>query len=128
MGIMNLVKGDRVDAKARVLKASVIAPTDPFNYLLLSSILNDEYQEKGLHYKGMPDGAAKDAELKTVLALLDQVIDAYAHTIALSEGNERLQSMRQQYLQDIEAYYKYRHNNSAEGMQQLIDKYKVPAK
>ena len=128
MGIMNLVKGDRAEAKARLLKAAAISPTDPFNFLLLAGILNDEYQEKGVHYRGMPEGAGKDAELKTVLALLDQVIDAYAHTIALSEGNERLQSMRQQYLQDLEAYYKYRHNNSTEGMQQLIEKYKAPAK
>lgn len=128
MGVLNLVKGDRAEAKGRLTKAAAISPTDPFNYLLLAGILNDEYQEKGLHYKGMPDGPAKTDELKAVIALLDQVIDAYAHTIALAEGNERLAPMRQQYLQDLEAYYKYRHNNSTEGMQQLIDKYKVAAK
>jgi len=27
---------------------------------------------------------------------------------------------------DLTSYYKYRHNNSVEGMQQLIDKYKTP--
>ena len=128
MGILNLVKGDRAEAKARLEKAAAISPTDPFNYLLLAGILNEEYQEKGTRYKGMPAGPAKDAELKTVLAFLDQVIDAYAHTIAVAEGNAALQPIRQQYLQDLEAYYKYRHNNSTEGMQQLIDKYKAPAK
>ena len=128
MGILNLVKGDRAEAKARLEKAAAISPTDPFNYLLLAGILNEDYQAKATRYKGMPAGPAKDAELKTVLAFLDQVIDAYAHTIALAEGNAPLQPIRQQYLQDLEAYYKYRHNNSTEGMQQLIDKYKVPAK
>ena len=63
-----------------------------------------------------------------MLASLDLVIDAYAHMIALAEGNERMASVRQQYLQDLEAYYKYRHHNSTEGMQQLIDKYKTPGK
>jgi hypothetical protein len=128
MGLLNLVKGDRGEAKVRLAKAEEIAPADPFNYLLLAGILNEEYQEGAKHYKGMPDGPAKDEELKKVLVVLDQVIDAYAHTIALSEGNDRLQPVRQQYLQDLESYYKYRHNNSTEGMQQLIDKYKVPAK
>ena len=52
----------------------------------------------------------------------------YARAIALSEGNAALAAVRQQYLQDLEAYYKYRHNNSTEGMQQLIDKYKVTPK
>lgn len=128
MGLLFFVKGDRGEAKIRLAKASEIAPTDPFNYLLLSSVLYDEYQEKGKHYRGMPDGPARDAELKTVLASLDQVIDSYAHTIALSEGNAALQQVRQQYLQELESYYKFRHNNSTEGMQQLIDKYKVPAR
>jgi hypothetical protein len=128
MGILNLVKGDRGEARVRLTKAAEIAPTDPFNYLLLAGILNEEYQEGGNHYKGMPAGPAKDEELKKVLASLDQVIDAYAHTIALSEGNATLQPVRQQYLQDLESYYKYRHNNSTAGMQQLIDKYKVAAK
>jgi hypothetical protein len=128
MGLLNFVKGDRAEAKVRFNKAAAAAPADPFNYLLLAGILNDEYQDGAVRYKNMPAGPAKDEELKKLLALLDQVIDTYAHMIALAEGNERLQPIRQQYLQDLEAYYKYRHNSSTEGMQQLIDKYKLPAK
>ena len=95
---------------------------------MLSAILNDEYQVEAQNYKGMPAGPAKEAELKKTQTMLDNVIEAYAKTIALSEGNSALQQVRQQYLQDLEAYYRYRHNNSTEGMQQLIDKYKAPAK
>lgn len=128
MGLLNIVKGDSGEARVRLTKAAEIAPADPFNYLLLAGILNEEYQDGAKRYQGMPDGPAKDQELKRILALLDQVIDAYAHMIALSEGNARLQAVRQQFLQDLEAYYKYRHNNSTAGMQQLIDKYKIAAK
>ena len=128
MGLLSLVNGDRDGSKVRLAKAAELAPTDPFNYLLLAGILNDEYQDAAKRYQGLPSGAAKDEELKKILASLDQVIDAYAHTIALAEGNERLAPVRQQYVQDLEAYYKYRHNNSTAGMQQLIDKYKLPAK
>jgi len=56
------------------------------------------------------------------------VIDADAHLVALSEGLAPLQPVRQQVMADMESYYKYRHNNSTAGMQQLIDKYKVVAK
>jgi hypothetical protein len=128
MGMLNLVKGDRDGAKARLGKAAELAPTDAFNYLMLAGILNDEYQDMARRYQSMPSAPAKDEELKKILAFLDQVIDAYAHTIALAEGNERLAAARRQYLQDLEAYYKYRHSGSTAGMQQLIDKYKVPAK
>ena len=55
-------------------------------------------------------------------------IDAYAHAVAVSEGNAALQPVRQQFMQDLEAYYKYRHNNSTAGMQELINKYKVTPK
>ena len=128
IGLLNLVKGDRNEAKAWLAKAAELAPLDPFNYLLLAGILNDEYQEGAQRYRSMPDGAVRDQALKQALAILDQVIDAYARTIALAEGKERFASVRQQYLHDLESYYKYRHKNSTEGMQELIDKYKVPAK
>jgi len=125
LGILNLVKGNRAQAKARVMKASEIAPSDPYNYLLHSGILNDDYQDAGKRYQNLPDGKAKTDELQKVLASLDSVIDAYAHLIALSEGVAPLQQVRQQVMQDMESYYKYRHKGSTDGMQQLIDKYKV---
>lgn len=128
LGILNLVKGDRAQAKARVLKAVEVDPSDPYNYLLLAGVLEDEYQDAAKRYKNLPDSKAKDEELKKVPAALDSVIDADAHLIALSEGVAPLQQARQQVIQDMEAYYKYRHNNSTAGMQQLIDKYKVAAK
>ncbi len=125
VGILELVKGNNAAAKARLAKASELAPADPFNYLLLSGMLNDEYQNEAQQYRAMPMGPPKDEALKKVLGLLDQVVDSYARLIALAEGNERLAPVRQQYLQDLESYYKYRHNGSTEGMKQLIDKYKV---
>jgi tetratricopeptide (TPR) repeat protein len=125
MGLLSLVKGDRDESKARFTKAAELSPTDAFNYLMLTGILNDEYQAEAKRYQAMTAGPAKQAELQKAQGMLDGVIDAYAHAIALSEGNTAFQAIRQQYLQDLEAYYKYRHNNSTAGMQQLIDKYKI---
>lgn len=128
MGLFELMKGDRPAAKARFAKAAELAPNEPFNYLMLAGFANDEYQTAAKSYQAMPDGPAKPGELAKVMAALDNVIDVYAHAVALAEGNERLAGARQQYLQDLESYYKFRHNNSNVGMQQLIDKYKVVPK
>ncbi len=125
MGLLNLVNGDRAKARAGYTKAAEIAPADPFNYVMLAGMVNDEYQAQAKLFQSMASGPARDAELKKAQSLMDAVIDAYAHAIAVSEGNATLQSVRQQYLHDLEAYYKYRHNNSTDGMQQLIDKYKT---
>ena len=127
-GLLNFAKGDRAEAKVNYIKASQLNPVDPFNFIMLAALLNDEYQSEAKHYQSMTAGTTRDEQLKKVQALLDSVIDAYAHAVALSEGNATLQQIRQQYAQDLETYYKYRHNGSTEGMQQLIDKYKAPAK
>ena len=128
MGLLYMSKGARAEAKAQYVKASQLMPADPFNFVMLAALLNEEYQTEAKAYQTMSPGAPRDAQLKKVQGLLDSVIDAYARAIALSEGNAALQQVRQQYVQDLESYYKYRHNNSTEGMQQLIDKYKVAPK
>lgn len=128
MGLLNLLKGDRGEAKARFAKATELAPNDPFNYLMLIDIFDTEYQDAAKRYQSMPSGKAKNDEYPKVMAALDKVIDTLARAIALSEGNPRLEKARQQSLKDLETYYKYRHDNSTDGMQQLIDKYKVTAK
>ena len=128
VGLLNLVKGDKTQARASYMKAAELAPSDPFNYVMLAGIVNDEYQTSAKKYQGLAAGPAKDEELKKAQGLMDATIDAYAHAIALSEGNATLQPVRQQYLQDLEAYYKYRHNNSTAGMQELINKYKSAPK
>ncbi len=128
LGILGMVRGDRAATQTRLTKATELDPKDPFNYLLLSGSVNDEYQEAAKKYQAMKDGPEKTAELPKVLASLDRVIDAYAHFIALSEGNAQLANIRQQEMQDLENYYKYRHNGKTDGMQELINKYKTPAK
>jgi hypothetical protein len=128
MGILNLVKGDRAEARNRFTKAAALAPTDAFNYLMLVDIVDAEYQDLAKRYQAMPSGNAKNAEYPKVVAALDKVIDTLARAIALAEGEARLAPARQQALKDLEVYYRYRNNNSTEGMQQLIDKYKVAAK
>ena len=128
MGLLNLIAGDRAKAKASYVKATELAPSEPFNLIMLAGIALDEYQSEAKRYQIMPSGAGRDEALKKAQALLDAVIDAYAHAIAVSEGNTTYQAVRQQYLQDFETYYKYRHNNSTAGMQALIDKYKPAPK
>jgi hypothetical protein len=127
MGILGMVRGDRAATQTRLTKATQLDPKDPFNYLLLSGSLNDDYQDGAKRYQALKDGPEKTAELEKVVANLDRVIDAYAHFIALSEGNAQLATVREQEMQDLEKYYKFRHNGKTEGMQELINKYKAPA-
>jgi menaquinone-dependent protoporphyrinogen IX oxidase len=128
MAIIALLQQNAAESQSNVEKAIKLNPSDPFNYVLLGSLTNDEYQRVAQSHKGMPDGKAKDDMFKKATELLDKVIDSYAHAVALSEGKSGYEKLHSQVLEDLTAYYKYRHNNSTEGLQQLIDKYKMPAK
>ncbi|HYG08500.1 MAG TPA: hypothetical protein VD835_00870 [Pyrinomonadaceae bacterium] len=126
VAMLSLAAGDKADAKARLTSAIGLNPHDPINYVLLSTMANDEYQRLAQAHKAAPAGAEKDALLKQAEAQMDEVIDAYAHAVALTEGDAQYDTMRAGLRADLESYYKYRHNNSSDGLQALIDKYKKP--
>jgi hypothetical protein len=128
MAIVAFVQQNGAEAQSDLEKAMKLNPSDPFNYVLLGSLRNDEYQRAAQSHKGMPDGPAKEEMFKKATGLMDQIIDTYAHAVALSEGKPGYEKLHDQVLQDLTAYYKYRHQNSTEGLQQLIDKYKSLAK
>jgi Flp pilus assembly protein TadD len=125
-GFLLFAGGDAATAKTKLIKATTLNPTDAMNYALLGNIRNDEYQNLAAQYKAAT-GATQSDLLKQAEAVLDQIIDDYAHAVALAEGNPRYQALHDQLLPDLQSYYKYRHKGSTDGLQALIDKYKQPA-
>lgn len=127
VGIFAMVRGKPAEALARFQKAISINPKDPANYLLIASVKHDEYIQMAQQYKSMPAGPAQDQLLEKINTKLDEVIQLYAQVVALSSLDPVHKTMHDQVLTDLQSYYKYRHNNSTEGLQQLIDKYKKGA-
>ena len=126
--ILALMTGNSAEAKSRLEKAVTLDPAEAFNYVLLGSIANDEYQKLAEIQKSMPSGPQKTEALKRATEMMDKVIDFYAHGVAASEGKPEYKQIHDQLLQDLTPYYKYRHNQSTDGLQELIDKYKTPPK
>ncbi|MDQ1559720.1 MAG: hypothetical protein QOD32_2780 [Pyrinomonadaceae bacterium] len=126
IAMLSLAAGDKADAKTRLTSAIGLNPRDPINYVLLVEMVNGEYQRLVQLHKAATPGADKDALLKQAETQLDEVIDAYAHAVALTEGDAQYDTMRVGLKADLESYYKYRHNSSTDGLQALIDKYKKP--
>jgi hypothetical protein len=126
MAIISLMQGNRSEAQVQVEKSQKLSPADPFNYVLLGSITTDDYKKAAQDYQNMPDGKSRDTMLQQANALVDKVIDQYAHAVALSEGKPQYQGLHDQVLEDLTAYYKYRHNKSTDGLQKLIDSFKLP--
>jgi len=126
LGLLSMMTGNKPDARAKLDKAASLNAKDPFNFVLIGSMLNDEYQQLAQQHKAASPGPLKDSILNQAHTKLDEVIEVFAHAVGLSEGNAGYQQLHDQLLQDLQAYYKYRHNGSVDGLQQLIDKYKMP--
>ncbi len=125
-GFLSMLGGNADDAKARLQKAISLSGSDPFNYVMLGMVYDNAYQQHAEQHKKMSPGPAEEALLKTALATMDQVIEAYLHAIALAEG-DGYKALHDSLLESVQTYYKYRHNGSTTGLQQAIDKYKKPA-
>jgi hypothetical protein len=125
-GVLAYKAGDKEAALPLLEKAVAMNSTDPGVYFLVSDLTNDEYQMRAKEYQ-VAGAAEKQAAYQKVEAALDRVIDSYARAIAFTQGNAQYQQANAAFRQDLEKYYKFRHNNSTDGMQQLIDKYKRPA-
>ncbi|HEY0077095.1 MAG TPA: hypothetical protein VGB73_00505 [Pyrinomonadaceae bacterium] len=123
MGFISMLGGSTTEALTRLQKASTLNPTDPFNYVLIGSIKNQDYEQMAKLYKLMPDGAEKTQLLDKINTRLDEIIDAYAHAVATAQGRAEYKQLHDQLLGDLQNYYKFRHKSS-DGLQKLIDKYK----
>lgn len=128
LGVLAMANKDDQRAKTEFQKAAQLDATDPFNFLLLGGVLDSEYQMTAAKFRGMLQGSEREEMLQKAYGLLDQTIDAYAHTIALIEGNPQYQRAQSEIMQSLESYYRFRHNNSTDGLQALIGKYKTSSK
>jgi tetratricopeptide (TPR) repeat protein len=125
VAILYLGAGKAEEARARLTKATELRPDDPSNFALLGRVIHADYVKQMEAYEAMPDGKQKQETLKKLDGLLDTIIDAYAHAAALATGRPQYQTLLQQVVPDLTNYYKYRHNQSTQGLQELINKYKV---
>lgn len=126
-GLLSLLAGDTADAITRLEKSAKLNPSDPYNYVMLSGIKNEQYGNAAKQLQEMPAGAARTETEKKLTAQLDEIIDLYAHAIGLMEGKQQYQQLHDRLMTDLTNYYKFRHNNSTAGMQDLINKYKQPS-
>jgi hypothetical protein len=125
-GIIAYKTNDRATAMARFQKAADMKLRDPDTYLLLSELTYDDYDRLTKEYNVAP-AAQKPAALAKAQAALDRVIETYAQAVGATEGDAKYQQAHDAIKEEVTKFYKYRHNNSDAGLQQLLDKYKKPA-
>src|SRR5215831_12903466 len=116
-------------------KAASLDGSDPGNFLACGSLHQIKYQGALVKYQGMPeaDRTAPEPKPEVKAALddvnkeADSVIDCWARFMAVSENKAGYASTRTQVGSALKELYKYRHPDDPDGLQKLIDQYKVQA-
>lgn len=122
--ILYLAAGNTEQARSRLTKASVLSPRDPSNFALLARVITAHYLSERDAFDAMPEGNSKQDVQKKLDSVLDTMIEAYARAAGLATGRVEYQTLLQQVIPDLTAYYKLRHNQSLKGLQQLINRYR----
>ncbi|HWP42114.1 MAG TPA: tetratricopeptide repeat protein [Blastocatellia bacterium] len=102
-----------------------------FNYLACGSLHQMKYQAAAQKYQSFPEeDRTADPPKEEVKAALDEVnaqadavIDCWARFLGLTAKNNTYPGTRDQVLKAATDLYKYRHPDSPDGLQKLIDQY-----
>jgi hypothetical protein len=77
----------------------------------------EDYKQK---YFGKDETPESKLALENIYQTLDRMIDAYARAIALAGSDPKLADEKKGWLQNVTELYKYRHNKSDAGLNDLI--------
>jgi len=121
-GVILYVSNDKPGAKDKLEKSIGLDPYDPPALLMITDILNDEYNQIAQKYQS----ERKQALLNEAMQKMDELIDYLARAAAATEGNAQFQAVNSQLMENLKSYYSFRHEGKTDGLKELIQKYKKP--
>ncbi len=93
-------------------------------YYLAAAYQNGPYKRLSEDYSkrfgNQPESPESKAALENINKVLDKVIDAYARAVSLSGNDPQQQAAKNQWLSRLTDFYKFRHENSDAGLNELI--------
>ncbi len=102
---------------------------DPYTYIQISKIHNNQYQAAAEAYQKMTDeektSDAGKAALDKINPAADQLIETYAKVMAFTEGNKNYDGARNQIMPVLEGLYKFRHDGKTDGLAEFIQSQKA---
>ncbi len=98
---------------------------DPWNYYFIGvSYETGPYASLSAAYKAKYPGKDETTESKLALEninqVIDRMVDAYARAVALAGTDAKYQAQKKDWLDAASTWYKYRHNQSDTGLNEMI--------
>ncbi len=133
LAVVEKKNGNSDRALENYTKSASLDGSNSYNYLMCGSLRQEKYQSAAQKFSAFPEADRQDPAAKPeVKAALDEVnkqadgvIECWARFLALTEPpNNPYGGTRDQVKNALEALYKFRHPDAADGLQKLIDQYK----
>jgi len=114
--IVNLIKASQIDSDRK---------TSPSTYYYLAlAYQNGPYKRLSEDYTkrfgNQPESPESKAALENINKMMDKIIDAYARAVALASKDPQQQGPRTQWMNRLTELYKFRHEDSEAGLNELI--------
>ncbi len=98
---------------------------DPWTYYFIAAAYESgAYSKLSADYKAKFEGKDETPESKLALEninqVIDRMIDAYARAVALAGNDPKYQTPKKDWMEGLSTWYKYRHNQSDAGLNELI--------
>jgi tetratricopeptide (TPR) repeat protein len=113
-------------------KSGDLDPTNPYNFLRCGLLYREKYSTAVQEFQALPaeqrenldaNPAAK-AKLDQLNGHADKVIDCWARYVAIAKSIEQYKSQVEQVEKNLVELYKYRHPDSPDGLEKLIQQLK----
>lgn len=97
---------------------------DPWTYYFIAAAYESgPYTKLSADYKACCEGKDETPQSKLLLEninqVVDRMVDAYARAVALA-GDPKYAANKKQWMEDLSTWYKFRHNQSDAGLNELI--------
>ena len=92
-------------------------------YAFIANAYEDEYAKQSaayLIYKDKPETPESKLAAENINQLVDRIIDALARAVAVAGNDAAAQASKAQWLERLTALYKFRHNQSDAGLNEMI--------
>jgi hypothetical protein len=98
---------------------------DPWTYYFIAAAYESgPYAKLSADYKTKFEGKDETPESKLALEninqVIDRMVDAYARAVALAGNDAKYQAPKKEWMDGLSTWYKYRHNQSDAGLNELI--------
>jgi hypothetical protein len=98
---------------------------DPWTYYFIAAAYESgPYAKLSADYKTKFEGKDETPESKLALEninqVIDRMVDAYARAVAVAGSDAKYQAPKKEWMEGLSTWYKYRHNQSDAGLNELI--------